>query len=229
MNIEKGTADREQEVAFDNHHVKKIVSNLLTYADNAALLVIAREAVIRRIPASRETLRVRLGGNGVEAALVEAAFAIAEAGAMIEREGDDVVRERRKGALLERLVYSLVCLRAPDCTSRETHVLLTANRYSGRTRTGRKDVVVDSAPFEVYECKFGGGIEQWELDELGDVYLTAVEAGVDARPCIATMASMEQLQKRIAVMDLQLRPRLYFAGLMDLPFLAKRPPSQQVA
>jgi hypothetical protein len=223
VQIEVGRADREQDAAFNNGDVRTMVDNLMRYPSNVTLLRIGYEAVIRRSPSSRDTLRARLGGEQATEELVDAAVAVAAAGARIY--GD----ERRKSALLERLVHSLVASRSGAETTRETRVHLTVNPHSGESMTGRKDVVRNSNPFEVYECKFGGGIEQFELNELGDVYLTAEAEGTDARPCIATMATMTQLQTRIGQRGLVLHPKLYFAGLTDLPRLAQTYPTQQIA
>ncbi len=229
MQIERGNGDREQEAAFNNGHVRTIVDKLMAYPGNAALLRIGHESVISRDAADRETLRARLGGDIASEALIDAAAAIAAAGAEIERVQDPDARERLKGALLERLVFSLVGSRQGADSSRETKIHLTVNKHSGASVTGRKDVVRDDNPFEVYECKFGGGIEQWELDQLGDVFLTAEAEGTDGRPCIATMATMTQLQNRIRQKGLVLHKKLYFAGLSELPLLAAKYPTLQIA
>lgn len=228
MRIERGEADRAQEAAFRNRDVATIVKRVLLFADDARLIRIAYEAVISFVPASRETLQARLGGVTADPDLVDAALEIAEAGARIEAAGNGE-NDLRRGALLERLVFSLVGLRRAAEVSRETYIFLTVGQHSGKGRTGRKDVVVDADPFEVYECKFGAAIEQWELDLLGDVYLTAEAEGSAARPCIATMGDMSQLQRRFASRGLIPHAKLYFAGLGDLHRLAISPPSQQVA
>jgi hypothetical protein len=228
MEIERGTADFAQEAAFNNNDVQTIIRHLMSYPRDGRLFRIAYEALFSANPASRGVLQIRLGGPKADPAEVEAAVDIAEAGSRIYGTGEAEAGLRR-GALLERLVYSLVDRRKPGKTYRETHVVFTVKTYSGKARTGRKDVVVDDVPFEVYECKYSAAIEQWELDELGDVFLTAQAASTDARPCIATMGTMTQLQSRFLNYELEPHPKLYFAGLADLPSLVEWPPSQQVA
>jgi hypothetical protein len=228
MEIERGTADFAQEAAFNNNDVRTIVRHLMSYPRDVRLFRLAYEALFSGAPAARTVLEIRLGGPKADQDEVDAAVEIAEAGSRIYATGEAEAGLRR-GALLERLVYSLVDRRQPGKAYRETQVVLTVNTYSGKARTGRKDVVVDDAPFEVYECKYSGAIEQWELDELGDMFLTAQAESTDARPCIATMGTMTQLQSRFLNYELEPHPRLYFAGLTDLPSLVERPPSQQVA
>jgi hypothetical protein len=43
------------------------------------------------------------------------------------------------------------------------------------------------------------------------------------------MGTMTQLQSRFLNSELEPHPKLFFAGLADLPDLVIRPPSQQVA
>lgn len=224
METKRGT-NPTADAAFNNRDVQRVVDSVMQFSDDSVLMVFAREAMNTPAPSSRADLAAEFGASGD---LLEALVTISEAGARIQNLPDSV-RGQRKGAVAERLVFSLVARRASPL--RETHVRLAQNAHSGKEWTGMKDVVTNEAgrPFEVYECKLGGGIEQWELDQLGDVYLTADAEGTDARPCIATMASMSQFQKRIGQHGLRLHPKLYFAGLTDLPLLAVRHPTNQVA
>jgi len=226
VRIDVRSADRDQEAAYQNRDVQTIVDHLVRYRDDPKLFQIASEAVITPVATPEATLRARLGGSVADAAKVAAAVDIAGAGARIFAATEC---ERQKGALVERLVVALVSVRNAPATHRETQVHTDVHPHSGKTKTGRKDVVVDAAPFEVYECKFGGGIAQWELDELGDVWATADAEGTDARPCIATMSTMTQIQTRLYRSGLMPHPNLYFAGLVDLPTLARRYPTQQIA
>ena len=132
--------------------------------------------------------------------------------------------------LLERYVYEMVLARKPEATKREHAVELTNRPHSGRTRTRRLDTIAEAAPepFEAYDCKYGPGVEQSLIDEMGDLFLTASDEQVEARPCVATLATEQELRRRIAVADLQLHEVLYMATQENIGFLRIQPPNTRL-
>jgi hypothetical protein len=208
--------------------VRTIAEELIAH-NHPKLVEFARRAMITLTPTSRVDIEAAFRS---EPELVDPAAAIAEAGARIAGVRDFDTRERRKAAVLERYVYGLVLHRHPDATTREAHVRLTENPHSGRDWTGLLDVVAAAepspAPFEAYECKFGGGVEQDDVDQLGDLWLTALEEERDPRPTVATMGSERQIRERIRANAIELDEVLYFVPIQDLPILGARPASYRL-
>ncbi len=224
LTTRQGTPDPRQELAFGHADVVAIVDALLRHQD-LALLKLARQAIISPDVLDDDYIR-RLLGSVATKPVMKSARQIAAAGNRIAREPDLDLKGRRKGAVLERLIHGLV--RQREATEREAEIQLTRNPHTRRPWSRPKDVVVPSAdPVEVYECKFNGrGLEQSDVDELGDIDLTARAGGVRSRACVAIMASKTTLD---AVRPgLRLTEPLYFAELDDLLDLRYLPASRQI-
>lgn len=219
-----GTPDPRQELAFGHADVVTIADALLRHQE-LALLRLARQAIISPNVLDDGYIR-RLLGSAATTPVMKAARRIAAAGNRIAREPDLDLKGRRKGAVLERLVHGLVLQR--EATEREAEIQLTRNPHTRRPWSRPKEVVVPSAnPVEVYECKFNGrGLEQPDVDELGDIDLTARAGGTGSRACVAIMASKTTLDA--ARPGLRLSEPLYFAELDDLLDLRYRPSSRQL-
>lgn len=219
-----GTPDPRQELAFGHADVVTITDALLQHQE-LALLKLARQAIISPDVLNDDYIRRFLGPVATKP-VMKAARRIAAAGNRIAREPDLDLKGRRKGAVLERLVHGLV--RQREATEREAEIQLTRNPHTRRPWSRPKEVVVPSAdPVEVYECKFHGqGLEQPDVDELGDIDLTVRAGGADSRASVAIMASKKTLDA--ARPGLRLSEPLYFAELDDLLDLRYRPPSRRL-
>jgi hypothetical protein len=130
--------------------------------------------------------------------------------------------------LLERYVHELVARRAGAAVQHEAEIEMPQHAHSGHAWSKPKEVVVNAVPFEAYECKFGGHVNQDDINELGDVFLSARAEGTDARTCIAVMASERALKARLRDNGVQLDEVLYFSDLTDLPVIGQRPPSRRL-
>ena len=228
MRVERGVADAEQERAYQHAAVQAIAEKILVHARDQRVYAIARQAVISIIPATREELRATLGGTTDET-LLDDVEDIAQHGATIANHPHDETRERRKGALLERVVMGLLEASRTGVVTRESRIHLTVNTHSGDRVSGRKDAVVDAPVFEVYECKWGVGIAQWEIYQLADIYLTGLaDKPTTTRPytCIATMASERAIKARVSRLDLP--EILYVATGNQLADLPLRPASNRL-
>jgi hypothetical protein len=222
-----GVPDPRQEAAFTDQDVVAIVGELMRHND-AGLVRLARLAVIGDPPAARDELRAQLrspqGAEATEAQL-NSAEAISAAGARIYSRPEC---DRLRGGLLERYVHELVARRAGSAVQHEAQVELPEHPHSGNGWSKPKEIVVNAVPFEAYECKFGGHVNQDDVNELGDVYVSAKAEGTEARPCIAVMASERALKARLEDKGVQLDEVLYFSDLTDLPVLGQRPPSRRL-
>jgi hypothetical protein len=227
MRITRGRADDDHARQYSNGGVRDIATAVLRHVDYPRLIPIASRAMVTIDPAPRAVLRTQLGGDPPNDVL-DSAEEIARRGAEIARLSDDNVANHRRASVLERIVLGLVGRRVGGAVGVETWIELTDSTHSGKSSTGKKDVVVDAPVFEVYECKFSGGIEQWELNELGDVWLTARvdPSTTKCVPCVATMGTEDQIRKRIA----RLAPDevLFFATAGNLAVLAERPSSDRL-
>jgi hypothetical protein len=231
MQTRGGTPDARQEAAFRDGDVARIVHELLRH-DHVGLVRAARQAVIGDPTPPRDELREQLKGRrGIDATeeQLDSAEAIYRAGARIHGRPES---NRLRGGLLERYVHEMVSRRAQAVGStveHEAEVATPEHPHSGRDWSEAKEVVLNAAPFEVYECKFGAGnhIDQADINELGDIFLTARAESTDARPCLVTMASEHAFRARLAANGVQPDEILYFADVSDLPVLGQRPPSRR--
>jgi hypothetical protein len=217
MRVERGTPDSKQAAAYANADVKAIVHGLMQYPDDIGLREFARQSMISPSVPTRAALAEEFDADGDR---LEAVVAIAEAGAKIETAADADARERRKGAVVERLVYSLIDThRSP---LHEAWIETTEHPHSEKPRSGLKDIVVDGETLEVYECKFTNGFEQWEINELADILLTAKDEGRNCVPCIATLGTRAQLDARAKQRGIIYHQRLFFVDILDLHVLRHR-------
>jgi hypothetical protein len=229
VQIEAGRPRAEQQAAFTHRDVRAIVDALQAQRFDTRLLQVARQAVISPDPASAAELSAELR-LAVDDPLVQAGLTIAQAGARIAREPDPDLQGRRWGAVLERLIWAMCSSRKPAETSREDHVVVIPNKHLNDRRTGRMDVLVNSAPFEAYECKFPAKIYQSDIDELGAIFLTAEAEGLDSRPCVATWGSRKRLDLWIKDQGIKLDERLYYVDEEELLLnvVRDRPPSARL-
>jgi hypothetical protein len=229
VRTQPGTQNPAQQRAFRDPDVAAIVSELIRHND-VRLVRIARQAVVTPTPTPRRDLRDQLAAKGepVSDALIDSAQVIAAAGSRIYRRPDLETRERLKGGLLERYVHDLVASRAPASVKHEVLIELALHPHSGLRWSNPKEVVVDDEPFEAYECKWGGAIDQGDVDEMGDVFQSAKAEGLDARPCVAIMGSERELRSRISTEGIRLDEVLYLSDMTDLPVLGERPPSRRL-
>jgi hypothetical protein len=135
-------------------------------------------------------------------------------------------RVRRRGALLERLVFELVSIRLPGATHHEQEVELTRNPRSRRPWTRPKEVVADGPQFETYECKADALPDVGDIDELSDISTTAAAEGTDARPTVVIFGS-EGALRRLAV-AWNLTETIYGVVTEDLLGLAAETPSKAI-
>lgn len=219
-----GRRNAHQAAAFEHPDVRELVDAVLAFQE-VALLKIARQAIIQSRPTPPQVLRRMLGVHPSDE-LVAAAQTVSEAGARIAGEPDDDLRKRRKGAVLERLVLALVSARA--ATEHEVDIRLDRNPHTRRQWSFPKEVVVpQDDPTEAYECKFDGrGLDQADVDELGDIHLSSEASGSQCHATVAIMASGVTLE---AVRpSLQITEPLFFAELDDLLDLRFRPAARRL-
>jgi hypothetical protein len=224
-----GGPNPAQARAFQDRDVAAIVAELLRHSD-ARLVRLARQAVVTPRPIPRDGLRAQLHGlrrEPVTDSQLDSAETISAAGARICGRPDWEERERLKGGLLERYVHDMVSLRAPGAVRHEHQIKLTRNPHCRRSWSKPKEVVVHAVPFEVYECKWGGHLDQDDINELGDVYVSASDEGVDARPCIAVMTSETDVRLKLEMEGVELDEVLYISDNRDLQELGQRPPSRR--
>ncbi len=215
--------------AFEDRDVAAIVAELLRHPD-PRLVRLARQAVVTSRPIPREDLRAQLQGlrqQPVSDSQLDSAEAISAAGARICGRSGWEERERLKGGLLERYVHDMVSQRAPGAVRHEHEIRLQRNPHCQHAWSKPKEVVVDSVPFEAYECKWGGHLDQDDINELGDVYLSAREEQDDPRPCVAVMTSETDVRLKLAMEGVQLDEVLYISDSRDLQELGQRPPSRR--
>jgi hypothetical protein len=129
------------------------------------------------------------------------AQAIAAAGLRIATEGDPDTQVRRRGAVVERVVWELVRKRDP-ALMREKQIELTSHRYSQRAWCNPKEIIsYRSHEYEVHECKLSpNGLDKDDVDELADIRDTAVNEGLTSFVGVATLdtdLAFQQHAKRL--------------------------------
>ncbi len=230
MRTRRGTPDARQEAAFRDGDVSDIVEQLVRH-NHTGLVRVARQAVLGDPPPSRQELRTQLRDRrGIEATedQLDSAEAICQAGARIFAKAES---DRLRGGLLERYVHEMVAARAQTdgaTVEHEAEVEMPEHPHSGRSWSKPKEVVLNALPFEVYECKFGGHFDQDDIDELGDIFLSARAEGTKACPCLVTMSSENAVRTRLSANGAKLGEVVYLSDLTDLPVLGSRPPSRQI-
>jgi hypothetical protein len=223
-----GTVTPAQERAYRDADVKLIVDTVVANPQ-LALVKLARLAILFRVTPDKRTVAGLIGQVGLAAGVSAAAQTIAEAGLRIAGDVDRDRRNRKRGAVLERLTHELVLTR-DGSAAREQEIFLTGRRWSkaspGRPGdwTNPKDVVLSAKDgvFEVYECKLSAFLDQDDLDELGDIGETASSEGTAYASILATLESEASLFLRLRL--LQPRRDLYVAAEGDMLELAGERP-----
>jgi hypothetical protein len=152
-----------------------------------------------------------------------AARAISQAGGQIlSRSLGDQINLR--GAVLERIVHDLAASRSTD-VHREQRVRLNQTTPPGSSN--HKDVVVDSDPFEVYECKCDpGDLNQGDLGELDAIHKSALAKGRAGVVAVATFDSWRALERAVA--GLTIPAHMKHACDMDLTEIGDGPPTRRL-
>jgi hypothetical protein len=217
--------NRAADVEFANGNVRAVVDAILRHWQEPRLYGFLREAINSPDPAGRESLAEEFQAEGD---FLDALVEIATAGAMIERVADETTRLRRKGAVVERLVHSLVSVRSEPM--RECAVRTPEHPHSELEWTHLLDVVTDdeARPFEAYECKLTNGFGQDEVDQLGDVFVSAKAEDRQCVTCIATLGDWRQLDNRIRYSGIKLDEVLYYLDVTSMWVLGERPASARL-
>lgn len=172
---------RAQEQAFQHADVAEIARNVVD-GNHVLLVRLANIAIIYPWPGVLATQ------PAIPSALKTHAQAIADAGLRVATEPDEDTKNRRRGAVVERVVWELVRKR-DSSVLRERSIELTKNRWSGATWSKPKEIVRLSADeCEVYECKLSPrALKKDDIDELADIRDTAAASGKTALVGVATL------------------------------------------
>jgi len=225
VRVRAGTPTREQETQYQNGDVRRIAAALLDHhSENVDVYHFVRESMLTAVPRSRDQLAMEF--SAADDAL-ESIVTIAEAGANIARLADEGVADRRRAAVLERVVFGLAGYRRNPV--REAYIELTVNTHSGRAETGMMDVAVDDPEtLEVYECKLTNGFTQDTVNQLGDVFLSARAEDRRCVCCIASFGTRRQLDSRVKNARIELHEVLYYLDCDELVVLKTRPASARL-
>lgn len=177
---------RAQEEAFQHPDVVRIAKEVVAARD-VKLLQLAKIAIIHPFPAVAADLialvRINPGTEG-------RARKVAAAGLRISREPDTDMKVRRRGALVERILWEQVVARDASA-QREMSVRVTQNRWCGNEWTKPKEIVaLRPGECEVYECKLTpSSFDQDDLDELADIRDSARSEALNPLVAMATLES----------------------------------------
>ena len=233
MDCRRGKTNARQEAAYRDADVVEIVDCVLANPD-ASLLKLARESVLFRQTPDNRTLDGLIGIARVTAELRDIGRRIAAAGLRIAVDGSDrEFRERKRGAVLERLTYELV-RRRDGRAMREQQVRLLARRWttrpagpSGEWSKPKDTILADGhRAFEVYEAKFAANLDQDDLNELADIAISAMSEGTSPFAVLTTMESDRSLFTRLRL--LEPRGTLYYAADENLLELRNTGPALTV-
>ncbi|MEW6226000.1 MAG: hypothetical protein AB1627_15350 [Chloroflexota bacterium] len=187
---------RAQQAAFDHPDVKAIVQAIVSKPE-LVLVKLAARAIIFDGKPDPDALYGLVGpGLWADDELGPVAERIVDAGVKIATAMPLDARKRRRGAVLERLVYTLVRSGGRGTVLREQEIRLDFNPRSRLQWSNAKEVLVDGAAFEVYECKADGLADVGDIDELSDIGTTAIAEGTNVRPTIAVFGSEAELRRR---------------------------------
>ncbi len=178
---------RRQERAFQHPDVVAIADHVVA-GDDVVLIHLANMAIAYPYPGAASFVKV-------PPSLRVHADAIADAGYRIASEADIEDRKRRRGAVVERIVWQLVRMRDSGVL-REHSLELTRHRWSGQTWSNPKELVAIRADAcEAYECKLSPkGFDQDDLDEFADIRDTATAEGLTPYATLATLESERALR-----------------------------------
>lgn len=164
-------------------------------AQDLSLLRLAKMAIIYPLPSDPVEV---VASTRVTPGMEVRAQMIAAAGLRISREPNEEDRDRRRGALVERIVWEQV-RRRDRRTLRERSVQLTKNRWTGRSWSKPKEILaVRADECEVYECKLTpGSFDQDDLDDMADIRDTAADEGLSVYSTLATLESYTVFRQTI--------------------------------
>jgi hypothetical protein len=215
-----------QSAAYRHRDVKAIVAAIEAKPEMVLIKLASKAIIFCGVP-DQDALYGLVGAalyNDDE--LGPMAQQIAEAGVSIATALPLDTRRRRRGAVLERLVYSLVLAGGRGPRYREHEVRTTHNPRTHEQWTDAKELVVDGAAFEVYECKADGMADVGDVDQLSDIATSAIAAGADARATIAIFGSESAL--RIRAKAWRLTETIYGVPTEGLLSLAQGAPSKPI-
>lgn len=195
MTLRQGTIPRAQEREFTHPDVVAIATNVVR-GHHFSLVRLAKLAILWSLPASDP--RTVLTVVPVPPELAGRAEAIVRAGLRIAAEPDIRTRKRRRGAVVERIVWAALRIRDRNVL-REQEIELTRNRWTKRSWSKPKEVVSERPDaLEVIECKRDpeslGGLDQDDLDELADIRDTAASDGLTPHVTVAVMEAARSLR-----------------------------------
>lgn len=226
MQTQRGLRVPAQNRAFSHPDVVAIADEIRRHHESS-LVRLARRAIADRVGGLTEAEITAALGIGASATLLASARAIAAAGRRIVATVDDKKRGRLRGAVLERLVHDLVQEREPGLM-REVEIAINPAGHSGRPWSRPKELVVDSDPFEAYECKLSPHwINQDDINDLCDIGDAADADGIDSRPTLAVLNTPAALRAQRAALRVW-RP-IFVADVDDLIDLRHRAATQRMA
>lgn len=215
------------DAAHVDPRVVAIVDDLIAI-NNAVLVKLAKKALLGEFQPTAKAIDGMLGmARLTQPGLIDGARRVLQNGLDIAKDPNIDHRKRCRGAVLELLVLRLVGQRIPGAL-REQCVELTVQTRSRKNWTYSKEVVADGGTFEVYECKRtpGGanrGLNQDDINELGDIQETGEAAGRDTRTTVAFLESYTALDA--ALRRLVIDTTLYYVTEAEVLRLGTEPPN----
>lgn len=220
MHYRQGTIPADQEAAFNHPDVVSIADAVERHPKMALVKLVQRAILFNRNPTEQELFGLMGPSLALDPTLARPARTIAECGVRISLRTSIAECKRQRGAVLERLVWTLVRSRA-TVVHREQQIELTVNRRSRNQWSNPKEIVVDEHVFEVFECKSDGMIDIGDIDELSDIWSTATAEGTASRPTVATLES--EMKLRAMAPGWRLKEPIYYAAIDQLLDLRERP------
>jgi hypothetical protein len=220
MRYRQGRIPADQEAAFNHPDVVSIADEVERHPKMALVKLVRKAILFNRDPTEQELLGLMGPSLALDPTLAGPARTIADCGVRISLRPSADECKRQRGAVLERLVWTLVKSRA-TVVHREQQIELTVNPRSRNQWTHPKEILVDEHPFEVFECKSDGMVDIGDIDELSDIWSTATAEGTVSRPTVATLDS--EMRLRAMAPAWRLREPIYYAAIDQLLELRERP------
>ena len=150
MNCRNGRIPDVQERAFRHPDVVTIATNVVR-GRHSSLVRLTKLAILWPLQNTNPLDLIAM--TGVPPAIAGRGAAIARAGLRIAAEPDNETRKRRRGAVVERIVWTALRSRDPNLV-REQEIELVKNRWTNRPWSYPKEIVSQRpTEFEVVECK----------------------------------------------------------------------------
>jgi hypothetical protein len=196
VNCRPGRIPAAQNEAFNHPDVAAIASHVVR-GRHASLVRLTKLAILWEIPHTDPLSLVAM--SHVPPGLAAHGEAIARHGMRIATDPDLAVVKRRRGAVVERIVWAALKMRDRNLM-REQEIQLAQNRWTNRPWSNPKEVVSQrESAFEVVECKRDpNGLDQHDLDELADIRDTATAEGMTPYPTVAVMEAGRSLRAALA-------------------------------